>query len=164
MWLEYFAQYFVLYSYMSPISLTVTIEVMRMFHSILIHRGPMIVDEEFGHAVCRNSNIICQLRLVSHLLSNKTGTLTENLMELRKFVVDGETVFAESFANSVAADASQVHQQLEMLLAMAICNSVIVFEKSGQPREYKTNSPDEEAFVKYAAQCGVALLARRRRR
>jgi phospholipid-transporting ATPase len=146
-WLEYFAQYFILYSYMFPVSLTVTIEFIRLFHAVVIYNDPAIFDSEFGTAAARNSNVICQLGVVSHVLSDKTGTLTENLMELRKFVTDGVTHTKGGKA------------QIPMLLAMAICNTVAVLEKDGKI-EHHAESPDEAAFVAFAARHQIDLVFR----
>jgi phospholipid-translocating P-type ATPase (flippase) len=146
-WLEYFAQYFILYSYMFPVSLTVTIEFIRLFHAVVIYNDPAIFDKEFGAAAARNSNVICQLGVVSHLLSDKTGTLTENLMQLRKFVTDGVTHTKGS------------RSQTPILLAMAICNTVVVLERDGEA-EHHAESPDEAALVAFAARHGVELVFR----
>ncbi|OHT06421.1 putative phospholipid-transporting ATPase [Tritrichomonas foetus] len=158
--LEFFTQYFVLYSYLFPISLLVTIEIVRLFHKIVISHDPELYDPEFGYGRAHNSNIICQLGLVTHILTDKTGTLTENQMELLKFATYAGTFNAREFLDSIEADPSLATANLPILMAMAICNNIIVHKKSDGKLEYNADSPDEAAFVAFAAKCGVRLISR----
>ena len=157
---EYFVQYFILYSYFIPISLMVTIEIIRLFHKIVMDYDPDFYDPEFGHANAHNSNQIGQLGLVTHILSDKTGTLTENIMEMLKFSVKDGKFDAHDFVQTIEADPSFVKPTIPFLLSLALCNNVIVHMTSSGKIEYNADSPDEAAFVNYAAQCGVKLIAR----
>jgi phospholipid-translocating P-type ATPase (flippase) len=154
--MEYFCQYFVLFSYLFPISTTVTIEIVRLFHAIIISNDPKLFDEEFGQGSSRNSNVICQIGLVSHFLSDKTGTLTENMMELLKFACSGDIIDADEYLNQ--GKMNEEHR--ELIQAMAVCNTVIVHRKHDGNIEYNANSPDEAAFVKFAEKCGMKLTSR----
>jgi phospholipid-transporting ATPase len=48
----------------------------------------------------------------------------------------------------------------EALVCMALCNTVIVFRNAKGEIEYNAESPDEAAFVEFAAQNGVRLIDR----
>ncbi|KAH0789938.1 phospholipid-translocating P-type ATPase, flippase family protein [Histomonas meleagridis] len=157
---QYFIQFFLLYSYLIPISLTVTIEILRLFHKILVDRDPTIYDPEFGTATAHNSSQIGQLGLITHVLSDKTGTLTENKMELLKFCNETGKHLANEFLGQIKNDHETIKPMLPFLFAMAACNNVIVFKKSNGEIEYNADSPDEAAFVNYAAECGVKLIER----
>ena len=157
---EFFTQYFVLYSYLFPISLMVTIEIIRLFHKILISHDPELYDPEFGHAIAHNSNVICQLGQITHILSDKTGTLTENQMELLRFATYAGSFKAAEFIDSIEADPTLAESNMPLLLAMAVCNNVIVHKKRDGTIEYNADSPDEAAFVDFASKCGVRLLER----
>jgi phospholipid-transporting ATPase len=154
---QFFIQYFVLYSYLIPISLNVTIEMLRLFHKVLLTWDPYFHDPEFGHANAHNSNQIGQLGLVTDVLSDKTGTLTENAMEILRFATDEGQYHADKFLKQLA----QLRDvNLSFLLALALCNNVIVHKRDDGTVEYNAVSPDEAAFVNFAAKCGVRLLER----
>ncbi|KAK8900090.1 hypothetical protein M9Y10_002412 [Tritrichomonas musculus] len=157
---EYFVQFFILYSYFIPISLMVTIELCRLFHKIIIDFDPEFYDPEFGHASAHNSNQIGQLGLVTHVLSDKTGTLTENIMEMLKFTINDGHFDAHDFIKAIDADPNMATPAIPFLISLALCNNVIVHLSSSGKIEYNADSPDEAAFVNFAASCGVRLLAR----
>jgi phospholipid-transporting ATPase len=73
---------YILYSYLIPLSLFVTLEITRMFHS-----GFVAYDEEMkaGNigSVCRNSNVTEDIGMVDYILTDKTGTITKNSMLFR---------------------------------------------------------------------------------
>jgi len=79
------------FSYMIPISLYVTVEFCKFFTGKLIgwdlHMYSEIVDKP---ARCRNTNIVEELGQVDYVLSDKTGTLTQNKMELLKCSIAGK--------------------------------------------------------------------------
>lgn len=157
---EYFVQFFILYSYFIPISLMVTIELLRLFHKIIIDFDPEFYDPEFGHASAHNSNQIGQLGLVTHILSDKTGTITENIMEMLKFTVNDGHFDAHDFIKAIDADPAMAEPTLPFLIALSLCNNVIVHVTNNGKIEYNADSPDEAAFVTFAANCGVRLISR----
>ncbi|KAF5739621.1 putative phospholipid-transporting ATPase 8-like [Tripterygium wilfordii] len=74
-----------LYGYLIPISLYVSIEIVKVLQSIFINQDQDMYDEETdrpGHA--RTSNLNEELGQVDTILSDKTGTLTCNSMEFVK--------------------------------------------------------------------------------
>ncbi|OHT15009.1 putative phospholipid-transporting ATPase IA [Tritrichomonas foetus] len=152
---EYFMQYFIIYSYFIPISMMVTIELIRLFFKILMSYDAEMFDPEFGHAIENNSNQIGQLGIVTHVLSDKTGTLTENLMELQKLSFNGNDYNAETFQLDFKDKAA-----MNFLKSMALCNNVIVHNSPSGKIEYNADSPDEAAFVDFAAKHNVRLIAR----
>lgn len=158
--LQFFVQYFILYSYMFPISLTVTIELIRLYHKIIMNFDAEMDDLEFDHARAHNSNVIGQLGLITHILTDKTGTLTENIMELLKFGTDCGIFDADNFLKGLELNPQSITSSLPLLLAMAVCNNVIVHKKHDGTLEYNSDSPDESAFVAFAAKCNVKLIER----
>jgi len=78
------------FSYMIPISLYVTVEFCKFFTGSLIGWDLKMYSEEVDKpARCRNTNIVEELGQVDYVLSDKTGTLTRNKMELLKCSIAG---------------------------------------------------------------------------
>ncbi|KAJ8760451.1 hypothetical protein K2173_015118 [Erythroxylum novogranatense] len=79
-----------LYSYFIPISLYVSIEVVKVLQSIFINQDiHMYYEEGDKPAHARTSNLNEELGQVDTILSDKTGTLTCNSMEFIKCSVAG---------------------------------------------------------------------------
>lgn len=66
---------YILYSYLIPLSLFVMIEIARIFQKAFIR-----FDSDMKGAFCRNSNVTEDIGMIDIVLSDKTGTLTENKM------------------------------------------------------------------------------------
>ena len=84
-------QYWILYSYMIPISLFVSNEIVKFWQTfIFVNRDKRMMDagcEEPARA--RNSNVVEDLGKISHVFCDKTGTLTSNDMRLRAIGIGG---------------------------------------------------------------------------
>ncbi|KAK8537546.1 hypothetical protein V6N13_096633 [Hibiscus sabdariffa] len=79
-----------LYSYFIPISLYVSIEIVKVLQSIFINQDiHMYYEETDKPAHARTSNLNEELGQVDTILSDKTGTLTCNSMEFIKCSVAG---------------------------------------------------------------------------
>ncbi|KZV57290.1 phospholipid-transporting ATPase 5-like [Dorcoceras hygrometricum] len=99
-----FVRGLVLYGYLIPISLYVSIEVVKVLQAILINKDLRMYDDETGKAVeTRTSNINEELGQVEIILSDKTGTLTCNQMEFRKCSIEGISYGGEGTQVDLAA-------------------------------------------------------------
>ncbi|KAG2499397.1 hypothetical protein HYH03_002971 [Edaphochlamys debaryana] len=80
-----------LYSYLVPISLYVSIEMVKVFQSMVLinHDRDMYHAETDTPAMARTSNLNEELGMVNTVLSDKTGTLTRNVMEFFKCSIAG---------------------------------------------------------------------------
>lgn len=79
-----------LYGYLIPISLYVSIEIVKVLQSIFINQDQDMYDEETDRpAHARTSNLNEELGQVYTILSDKTGTLTCNSMEFVKGSIAG---------------------------------------------------------------------------
>ena len=87
-WIETLFRFVILFSSIIPISLRVNMDMSKTFHSLVIGR-----DSAIAGTVVRNSSIPEELGRISYLLTDKTGTLTQNDMVLKKIHL-GDAVFS----------------------------------------------------------------------
>ncbi|XP_076912027.1 putative phospholipid-transporting ATPase 4 [Bidens hawaiensis] len=96
----------ILYGYLIPISLYVSIEVVKFLQAMLINNDLHLFDEMSGKSVeARTSNLNEELGQVEMILSDKTGTLTCNQMEFRKCSIEGVSYGGD--VNEIVRAASQ---------------------------------------------------------
>ncbi|XP_076928087.1 putative phospholipid-transporting ATPase 7 [Bidens hawaiensis] len=114
-WVLQFLLALILYGYLIPISLYVSIEVVKFLQALIINNDLQLFDERSGKSVeARTSNLNEELGQVEMVLTDKTGTLTCNEMEFRKCSILGvsygedasETVGAASQTMNVDGDNS----------------------------------------------------------
>ncbi|KAI9179525.1 phospholipid transporting ATPase [Blastocladiella emersonii ATCC 22665] len=94
-----------------PISLYVTVEIVKTAQAYFIHADETMYDEEFDRPCSVKSwNLSDDLGQIEYVFSDKTGTLTRNVMELRKVSIDG-VVYGDAFVK--ADPATQAHMLAE---------------------------------------------------
>ncbi|XP_062560448.1 phospholipid-transporting ATPase IA isoform X12 [Armigeres subalbatus] len=77
--------FIILYNNLIPISLQVTLELVRFLQAIFINMDiDMYHEESNTPAMARTSNLNEELGMVKYIFSDKTGTLTRNVMEFKK--------------------------------------------------------------------------------
>eukprot|EP00164_Ancoracysta_twista_P003829 GFYU01005137.1.p1 GENE.GFYU01005137.1~~GFYU01005137.1.p1 ORF type:complete len:1530 (-),score=451.33 GFYU01005137.1:156-4745(-) len=175
-----FFMFLILYNVMVPISLYVSVEVVKMFQGLLINWDvKMYHDTSDTPAAARTSNLNEELGQVHYVFSDKTGTLTQNRMAFLKCSIGnitygtgvvgeshetGETQFRDS---TLLRDLDIGGPQGELidlfLLSMAICHTVNVDENHKGPNltdAYQASSPDDLALVKAAAALGYEFVGR----
>jgi len=83
--------YWIILSYMVPISLFVTMELVKFWQGFMFinHDPYMVCGETMEGARCRNSNLMEDLGKIEYIFSDKTGTLTSNEMRLRQVAIKG---------------------------------------------------------------------------
>ncbi|KAJ6696313.1 putative PHOSPHOLIPID-TRANSPORTING ATPASE [Salix koriyanagi] len=103
----------ILYGYLIPISLYVSIEIVKVFQARFINQDIHMYDEETGStAQARTSNLNEELGQVETILSDKTGTLTCNQMDFLKCSIAGTAYGVRSSEIELAA-AKQIAMDLE---------------------------------------------------
>ena len=83
-----FMRMLILLSSIIPISMRVNLDFAKLFYAYLVNK-----DESIKGAVTRNSNCPEELGRVRYVLSDKTGTLTQNQMLFKQISVDDQTKF-----------------------------------------------------------------------
>eukprot|EP00026_Physarum_polycephalum_P000972 Phypoly_transcript_00973.p1 GENE.Phypoly_transcript_00973~~Phypoly_transcript_00973.p1 ORF type:complete len:1149 (+),score=209.12 Phypoly_transcript_00973:246-3692(+) len=82
--------FLILYNNLIPISLYVTVEVVKLIQAYFINSDiEMYYARNDTPALARTSNLNEELGQVEYIFSDKTGTLTQNLMEFRKCSIAG---------------------------------------------------------------------------
>uniref|UniRef100_A0A9J8BDE4 Phospholipid-transporting ATPase n=1 Tax=Cyprinus carpio carpio TaxID=630221 RepID=A0A9J8BDE4_CYPCA len=143
----------ILLQVMIPVSLYVSIELVKMGQIFFITQDVELYDEELDRRVqCRALNITEDLGQIQYVFSDKTGTLTENKMVFRRCSVMGTEYCHEE--NVVVPDRKlilevdrqmasiQTGPYLDFFLALAICNTVLVSSVTAQRQRVRVNVAD----------------------
>ncbi|TYH39270.1 hypothetical protein ES332_D12G168800v1 [Gossypium tomentosum] len=145
-------------SIMIPISIKVSLDLVKSLYAKFIDWDAEMIDYETGipsHAT--NTAISEDLGQVEYIMTDKTGTLTENRMIFRRCCISGVFYGNESgdalkdtkLLNAVAGSSPDV---VQFLTVMAICNTVVPIKSKTGAISYKAQSQDEDALVNAAAQ------------
>ncbi|XP_069677694.1 probable phospholipid-transporting ATPase IA isoform X3 [Periplaneta americana] len=160
--------FIILYNNLIPISLQVSLEVVRFVQAIFINMDiDMYHEESDTPAMARTSNLNEELGQVKYIFSDKTGTLTRNVMDFKKCIIaDNVYTLEESpYDTMLVKNLQSGHPSApyirEFLILMSVCHTVIP-EKSYNSSEihYHAASPDEQALVKGACQFGYVCDTR----
>ncbi|CDQ95833.1 unnamed protein product [Oncorhynchus mykiss] len=173
--------FIILYNNLIPISLLVTLEVVKFTQALFINWDEeMYYSETDTPAMARTSNLNEELGQVKYLFSDKTGTLTCNVMHFKKCTIAGITYghfpdldvdrsmedfspLPSSSLNSTEFDDPALIQNIEknhvVLTMMAVCHTVVP-EREEDQLIYQASSPDEGALVKGAKGLGFVFTAR----
>ena len=127
----------------------------------------------------RNSSIPEELGRIRHLLSDKTGTLTQNIMIFKSISSNMGTFTEDSLddlkqyviknikkSNTTCSDypiygnkPDKMSKYRDLMTALMVCNNVTPSMDNGE-RILQASSPDEIALVKFAESIGYNLLKR----
>ncbi|XGW11747.1 hypothetical protein V3C99_012878 [Haemonchus contortus] len=81
--------FIICYQVIVPISLYITVEIIKIAQIFFLSQDIDLYDPDMDRAIdCRSLNIPEELGQISHVLSDKTGTLTENIMIFRNCAFD----------------------------------------------------------------------------
>ncbi|KDO21212.1 hypothetical protein SPRG_21329 [Saprolegnia parasitica CBS 223.65] len=83
-----FFTFLILYNNLVPISLYVSLDMVKVAQAKNISSDPEMCHEGF-HAIARTSDLNEDLGQIEYIFSDKTGTLTQNIMEFRKCSIGG---------------------------------------------------------------------------
>ncbi|KAK0711228.1 hypothetical protein B0H67DRAFT_555242 [Lasiosphaeris hirsuta] len=176
--------YWVLFSSLVPISLFVTIELVKYWHGILINDDMDIYyDVTDTPANCRTSSLVEELGMVEYVFSDKTGTLTCNQMEFKQCSIAGimysEVVPEDRIASIEDGVEVGIHEFKQLrenlkshpsaqaidhfLTLLSTCHTVIPEIDEEGKIKYQAASPDEGALVEGAQVLGHTFVARKPR-
>uniref|UniRef100_A0A4W3HIE8 Phospholipid-transporting ATPase n=1 Tax=Callorhinchus milii TaxID=7868 RepID=A0A4W3HIE8_CALMI len=164
--------YIIVMNTMVPISLYVSVEVIRLGQSYFINWDlQMYYAEKDTPAKARTTTLTEQLGQIKYIFSDKTGTLTQNIMAFKKCYVNGRLVdfswnsysdgkfqFYDHYLPTLIRSGKDPSVQ-EFFKLLGLCHTVMVEENKGE-LVYQAASPDEGALVTAARNFGFAFLSR----
>uniref|UniRef100_A0A672NN72 Phospholipid-transporting ATPase n=1 Tax=Sinocyclocheilus grahami TaxID=75366 RepID=A0A672NN72_SINGR len=156
--------YIIILNTMVPISLYVSVEVIRLGQSKFINWDlQMYYADKDTPAKARTTTLNEQLGQIEYIFSDKTGTLTQNIMAFKKCTITGRT-YGETnhqlYHFLVSCIRSKKDPQiLEFFKLLSLCHTVMV-EQKGDELVYQAASPDEGALVTAACNFGFVFLSR----
>ncbi|XP_042310609.1 phospholipid-transporting ATPase IC [Sceloporus undulatus] len=181
--------YIIVLNTMVPISLYVSVEVIRLGQSYFINWDlQMYYPEKDTAAKARTTTLNEQLGQIQYIFSDKTGTLTQNIMTFKKCCINGQT-YGE--CRDKTGEENYRHEQVDFswnmyadgkftfydqyliekirsgkepeiqqfFFLLAICHTVMVDNSDGE-LTYQAASPDEGALVTAARNFGFVFLSR----
>uniref|UniRef100_A0A8C7M7I4 Phospholipid-transporting ATPase n=1 Tax=Oncorhynchus kisutch TaxID=8019 RepID=A0A8C7M7I4_ONCKI len=182
-----FWSYIIILNTMVPISLYVSVEVIRLGHSYFINWDrKMYYIQKDTPAEARTTTLNEELGQVEFIFSDKTGTLTQNIMVFNKCSINGKSygdVYDEfghkrtacvDFSFNPLSDRKfkfHDHSLLEAIKMeepsvqdffrlLALCHTVMPEEKNEGDLVYQAQSPDEGALVTAARNFGFVFRSR----
>ena len=90
MWFVYMVRFMILFSSIIPISMRVNLDMAKLVYAFFINR-----DRAIPGTIVRNSTIPEELGRITYLLTDKTGTLTQNDMTFKRLTLGSASYRAE---------------------------------------------------------------------
>ncbi|EKM76179.1 hypothetical protein AGABI1DRAFT_122765 [Agaricus bisporus var. burnettii JB137-S8] len=188
LWYIYVFRFLILFSSIIPISLRVNLDMGKTVYAQHIMNDPQIPG-----TIVRTSTLPEELGRITYLLTDKTGTLTQNEMEMRKlhmgtmsYGADSMDEVAHQLALAFGAPGENPHlrqgsmatgMQLaargrrdmssrtkDVVLGLALCHNVTPVTNDDGSVTYQASSPDEVAIVNWTSSVGLTLVFRDRTR
>ncbi|CAF1416732.1 unnamed protein product [Rotaria sp. Silwood1] len=184
-----FFSYVILLNTVVPISLYISIEFIRLFQSKWIDwDNSMYYEPDNTQAQARTASLNEELGQIEYIFSDKTGTLTQNIMTFKKCSIRGKLYgdipnenddnnrianelqaikFIEQDNNFVwydktlidTIDKNEDNDVNHFFTHLALCHTVVT-EEQDDKIIYQAQSPDENALVTAARSFGFAFVNR----
>nr|XP_059851849.1 phospholipid-transporting ATPase IH isoform X2 [Delphinus delphis] len=161
-----FLAFMVLFNYIIPVSMYVTVEMQKFLGSYFITWDEEMFDEETGEGPLVNtSDLNEELGQVEYVFTDKTGTLTENNMEFKECCVEGHVYVPHAACNGQVLPAAAAIDMIDT--SPGAGGRVKDDDEVDGPRKspdsgkrcaYISSSPDEVALVEGIQRLGFTYL------
>ncbi|XP_012908498.1 phospholipid-transporting ATPase IH isoform X3 [Mustela putorius furo] len=178
-----FLAFMVLFNYIIPVSMYVTVEMQKFLGSYFITWDEEMFDEDTGEGPLVNtSDLNEELGQVEYIFTDKTGTLTENNMEFKECCIEGHVYVPHAVCNgqvlpgaagidmidSSPGPGAREREEL-FFRALCLCHTIQVKDDDdvdgprkspdgGKSCVYISSSPDEVALVEGVQRLGFTYL------
>ncbi|EPQ55997.1 aminophospholipid-transporting P-type ATPase [Gloeophyllum trabeum ATCC 11539] len=188
LWYIYVFRFLILFSSIIPISLRVNLDMGKTVYAHQIEH-----DSEIPNTIVRTSTLPEELGRIEYLLSDKTGTLTQNEMEMKKLHMgtmsygsDSMDEVGHQLSIAFGTTGDQAHKRQgsmmtgvqlatrgrrdmssrvkDVVLSLALCHNVTPVTNDDGTITYQASSPDEVAIVQWTESVGLTLVFRDRTR
>ncbi|XP_013876978.1 phospholipid-transporting ATPase ID [Austrofundulus limnaeus] len=152
-----FWSYIIILNTVVPISLYVSVEVLRLGHSFFINWDQkMYCGQTDTSAEARTTTLNEELGQVEFIFSDKTGTLTQNIMVFSKCSINGQT-YGDVY--------DELDQRVEITEKTAcvdfsfnpLCDKGFKFYDSGLVEAVKREDPSVQEFFRLLALCHTVM-------
>ncbi len=156
--------FFTLLNNFVPLSLYVTVEMITLFMMLLIGWDKNMYHADTDTPAASRSTIVTDLGLVKYVFSDKTGTLTQNVMTFKRCSVDG-SIFGAPIekANPESQDANIPENHMFHPLKRLLVGSVTLEKKEGgndgDPGIVSKATRDKGGFLTYNAEMFLRVMA-----
>ena len=168
-WVILYVRVYLLTSVMIPISLKVTIDVLKYIYAIWIRSdAQMYTPERRDGALVNNTSVIEDLGAIEYVFSDKTGTMTENEMRLLKLAArerlyghseQADDVYEDPAIKEVLEREENDEERVWLLMLLwnlSVCHTVkVLTNEDTNKKSFEGISAEEVAFLEGLANVGV---------
>uniref|UniRef100_A0A8C4GYB0 Phospholipid-transporting ATPase n=1 Tax=Dicentrarchus labrax TaxID=13489 RepID=A0A8C4GYB0_DICLA len=171
-----FWSYVIILNTVVPISLYVSVEIIRLGNSFYIDWDrKMYYPKNDTPAQARTTTLNEELGQIKYIFSDKTGTLTQNIMTFNRCSINGKAYGEQvDFSWNRLADPKFMFHDYSLVETvregnleaqaffrlLALCHTVMPEEKKEGELYYQAQSPDEGALVTAARNFGFVFRSR----
>lgn len=174
---DIFVGFIIMFNNVIPLSLYVGLEAIKLGQMSLISGDlEMYHNETDTSARVNTTNNLDDLGQISYIFSDKTGTLTENIMKLRMISIAGTSWLHNVDGSPAPSSGPSTTDMLEYIrsrpntpfaskairyiLAMSLCHTCLPERTEDGQVDFQASSPDELALVRGARDLGFVVTHR----